>query len=167
MISHEQFWTHKTHHGPDSGEANTFPPYIIICVSMRHLHPNGFLSWDSQGGVPKLSSFGLLGFCEVIILCSNFGLGWGLKQTCNFPWELSNDVSHSTCTHRGRVDSWVLVVGSQIASLTPDPSFYHNVCSKCPHVSPFSTSTLCYLFNDIKNARCFDLCNWTLKFRES
>ncbi len=44
-------------------------------------------------------------------------------------------MSHSTCTHRGRVDSQLLVVGSQTASLTPGPSFDHNLCCKCPNGS--------------------------------
>jgi len=40
------------------------PPYSIICVTLHHSHPNGLLSQDSQGGVPKLSRFGLPRFCE-------------------------------------------------------------------------------------------------------
>ncbi len=47
--------THKTHHGPDSGEATTFPPYSILCNAPRGLHPNDSFSRDSQVGVPKLS----------------------------------------------------------------------------------------------------------------
>jgi hypothetical protein len=35
----------------------------------------------------------------------------------------------------GSVDSRLLVVRNQIASLTPDPSFYHNLCWKCPNGS--------------------------------
>jgi hypothetical protein len=27
--SHEQLWTHKTHHGPNSGEATTFPHIVF------------------------------------------------------------------------------------------------------------------------------------------
>jgi hypothetical protein len=46
---------HKTHHGPDSGEATTFPPYSILCATPPRLHPNGSFSRDSQVGVPKLS----------------------------------------------------------------------------------------------------------------
>jgi hypothetical protein len=36
---------------------------------------------------------------------------------CSSRRKLSNDVSHSTCTHRGRVDSRLLVVGCQSASV--------------------------------------------------
>jgi len=51
------------------------PPYIILCVAPPHLHPNGFYSRDSQGGVPKLSRFKLPGLWELITPDSNLGLG--------------------------------------------------------------------------------------------
>jgi len=110
-------------------------PYSILCITLQHLHPNGFLSRDSQGGVPKLSRFGLSKFCEFIILCSDLQLKWGLKKICSSPWKLSNGVSHFTYTHRGRVDSWLLVVGSRIANLTPNSSFCYNLCCRCPNDS--------------------------------
>jgi hypothetical protein len=46
---------------PGLGGSHHLPPYSILCASSRHLHPNGFLSQDSQGRVSKLSRFGLLG----------------------------------------------------------------------------------------------------------
>ncbi len=119
---------------PGLGGSHHLPPYSILCITPSHPHPNGFLSRDSQGGVSKLSWFGLLKLHEVITFCSDLQLGWGLKQTCSFPWELSNSVLHSPCTHRGRVNSRLLVVENQTISLTPDPSFAHNLCcmSKWP-----------------------------------
>ncbi len=48
-------WTHKTHHGPDSGVSHHLTPYSILCVRLQGLHPNDSFSWDSQVGVPKLS----------------------------------------------------------------------------------------------------------------
>jgi hypothetical protein len=42
---------------------------------------------------------------------------------------------HATCTQGNRVESRLLVVGSQIANLTPDPSFDHNLCFRCPNGS--------------------------------
>jgi hypothetical protein len=51
------------------------PPYSIFCAFPRHLHPNGFLSQDSQGGVPKLSQFELLPLCGVITLFLDLRLG--------------------------------------------------------------------------------------------
>ncbi len=125
------------------GKPPPSPIYYTMCLSMAP-HPNGFLSQDSQGGVPKLSRFGLLELCTIITLCSNLWLGWGLKQSCSSPQELSNGVLHSTCTHQGRVDFWLLMIGSQTANLTLGPSFCHNLCYRCPNdpCKAISTSTL-------------------------
>jgi hypothetical protein len=148
------------------------PPYSIFCVTPRHPHPNGFLSQDSQRGVSKLSRFGLSGLCEFITLCSDLWLGWGLNQTCSSPWELFNSVLHSTCTHWDRVDSRLLVVGNQTASLTPNPSFCHNLCYRCPNGSceaifDIYTSIDFQWHEERFKARCFDPYNQTLKFRAS
>jgi hypothetical protein len=130
--------------------------------------------WLFVLGLPilKLSQFGLLGLCEFITLCSNLQLGWDPKQTYSTPWKLSNSVSHSTCTHRGWVNSWLLVVESQIANLTPGVSFCHNLHCKCPNCSceaifDIYTSIAFQWYKERFKLRCFDLCNWTLKFRES
>ncbi len=120
---------------PGLGGSDHLPPYSILCVTPPRPHSNGSLSRDSQSGVPKLSRFGLLGLWAFITSCSNLQLGWGLKRTCSSPWELFNDVLHSTCTYQDRVDSWLLVVGSQIASLTPGLSFNHKLCCWCPNGS--------------------------------
>jgi hypothetical protein len=111
------------------------PPYSILCASPPHLHPNGTFSRDSQSGIPKLSRFGLLRLWAFITSRFDLRLGWGLKQTCSSPWELSKGVSHSTWTHWDHVDSWLLVVESQITSLIPGPSFAYNLCRKCPNGS--------------------------------
>jgi hypothetical protein len=147
-------------------------PYSILCITLQHLRLNGILSQDSQRGVPKLSRFGLPGLYEFITLCLDLRLGWGLKQTCISPWELSNSVSHSTCTHWGGIDSRLLVVGSQTASLTPDLSFCHNLCYRCPNGSCetiFDIYTLIVFqwYEERFKARCFDPWNWALKFWES
>jgi hypothetical protein len=112
-------------------------PYSILCASPWHPHLNGFLSQYSQGGISKLPRFGLPQLCETITFCSDLRLGWGLKQSCSSCRELSNGVSHSPppYTHRGWVDSRLLVVGSQTVNLTPDLSFCHNLCCKCPNGS--------------------------------
>jgi len=157
-----------THHGPDSGEATTFP-HIVYYVPLCGTHPNGFLFWDSQGGVLKLSQFGLPGLCMIITLCSDLRLKWGLKQTYNFPWELSNSVPHFTYTHRGRVNSWPLVVSNQIANLTLGPSFCHNLCCQCPNgpcetIFDIYTSIAFQWYEEHTNGSCFDPWNRTLKF---
>jgi hypothetical protein len=37
---------------------------------------------------------------------------------------------HATCTQVNKGDSQLLMVGSQIGNLTPDPFFGHNLCFK-------------------------------------
>jgi hypothetical protein len=127
---------------------------------------------DSQSGVSKLFWFRLLGVWAFITSRSNLRLGWGLKQTYSFPWELSNCVLHFTFTHRGWVDSRLLVVGSQIASLTLGPSFAYNLCCKCPNGSyeailDIYTSRPFQRYKENFNIRCFGPCNWVLNFQES
>jgi hypothetical protein len=137
------------------GGNHHLPPHNILCASLWHPHPNGFLSWDSEGGVPKLLKFGLSQLCRTIIFCSDLKLGRGLKQSCSSRRELSNGVSRSTCMHRGLVDSRLLVVKSQTARLTPNLSFSHNWFCKCPNGSSepiFDIYTSIAFSNDIKNA---------------
>jgi hypothetical protein len=92
----------------------------------------------------KLSLFGLLGLCEVITLCPYPQLGWGLKQTCSPPPELSNRVLHLTRTHRGWVDSQLLVVRVKrpvwLLALLFAITCAVNV--QMAHARPFLTSTL-------------------------
>jgi hypothetical protein len=109
------------------------PPYSILCTFPWGPHPNGFLSWDSQVGVPKLPKLGLPQLWSPIILRANLGSRCSLKQSCSSHWELSNGMSHALFSWANWVDSWLFLVGSQIGNLTPDPSFGHNLCFKCPN----------------------------------
>jgi hypothetical protein len=148
------------------------PPYNILCIALPHPHPNGFYSRDSQGGVSKLSQFGLPRLWELITPNSDLRLGWGLKQTCSSSQELSNGVSHSICTHRDRVDSRLFVVESQTANLTPGFSFDYNLCYKCPNGSceailDIYTSSTFQRYKEHLKVRCFGFYNWALKLRES
>jgi len=148
------------------------PPYSILCSSPRDLHPNGSFSRDSQSGVPKLSRFGLSGLWTLITPRPKLGSRRGLNQSCSSCQDLSNGVSHLTCTHRNRVDSRLLVVGSQIASLTPSLSFDHNLCYRCPNGSceailDIYTSRPFQRYQEHPNERCFDPCNDALSFWES
>jgi hypothetical protein len=157
---------------PGLGGSHHLPPYNILYASSRHLHPNGFLSRDSQGGVPKLSWFGLPGLWELITPSLDLRLGRGMKQTCSSPQEVFNGVSHSTCTHQGQVNSRLVVVGSQTASLTPDPSFDHNLCCRCLNCTceasfDIYTSKPFQWYKKHLKARCFDPCNRALSIRES
>jgi hypothetical protein len=139
---------------PGLGGSHHLPPYSILYNSLPHLHPNGSFSRDSQNGVPKLSRFGLLGLWTLITPRSKLGSKRGLNQSCSSPQELSKGVSHFIFMYRNWVDSRLLMVESQTANLTPDPSFGHNLCFdvQMAHARPFWTSTLQDLFNGIKNA---------------
>ncbi len=98
-------------------------------------HPNGILSRDSQVGVPEFPQLGLSQLWRPITLRANLRLQWGLKKSCIPHWELSNNMSHATCTWGNRVDSRLLVVGSQTTNLIPGFSFGHNLCFRCSNGS--------------------------------
>jgi len=144
----------------------------MFCASPRHPHPNGFFVLGLPRRSPETVLIWTSGIWMIITFCSNLWLGWDLNQSYSSPQELSNGVSHSTCTHRGRVDSQLIVVESQTISLTPDPSFCHNLCCRCPNgqceaILDIYTSIVFQWYKEHPNARCFDPCDWTLKFRES
>jgi hypothetical protein len=152
---------------PKLGGSHHLPPYNILCTSPRGLHPNGFLSRDSQRGIPKLPKLDLSQLYGAITSCSDLRLGWVLKKSCS-----ANDVLHATCTHWSQIDSWHFVVRNQIANLTPDLSFCHNLCYRCLNGScepilDIYTSIAFQWYRELFNARCFDLCNFSLKVWES
>jgi hypothetical protein len=124
--SHGQTRIHKIHHGLDLGEATTFP--LIVYYAPFH---DAHIQMAFCLGTSKLPKLGLLQLWGPITLCANLWLGWGLKQGCSPHWELSNGMPHDTCMQGNQVDFWLLVVGSQVANLTPDLSFGHNLCFRC------------------------------------
>jgi len=70
------------------------------------------------------------------------------------------------------VNSRLLVVGSQAASLTPGPSFAHNLGCKCPNdqceaIFDIYASRPFQCHQEHLNARCFGPCCRTLNIRES
>jgi hypothetical protein len=74
---------------------------------------------------------GVLGLWELITLDCRVRSQRGLNQSCSSCRDLFNSMSHSQFGCREEVDSRLLVVGSQIASLTPDPFFAHNLGCRC------------------------------------
>ncbi len=68
---------------------------------------------------------------------------------------------HATCMQVNWVDSRFLMVGSQTVNLTPDPSFEHNLCFRCPNGSCEPISHI-YSF-----PMSFDPCNRSLRIRKS
>jgi hypothetical protein len=107
-----------------------------------------------------------------LTLCADLRLRWGLKQSCSPRWELFKGMFHVTCMQRNQVDSWLLMVRSQIANLTCSPSFGHNLCFKCPNGScelildiyvpkPFQW------YKELFSPLNFNLCNYLLKIWKS
>jgi hypothetical protein len=157
---------------PRLGGSHHFPPYSILYDSLPHLHPNGSFSRDSQSEVLKLSQFSFSGLQTLITSRLDLRLGWGVRKSYSSPRELSNGVSHFACRHQDRVDSRLLVVGSQTGSLTPGLSFDHNLCCKCPNglcevILDIYTSRPFQQYKEHLKVRCFDPCNHVLNFRES
>jgi hypothetical protein len=69
-------------------------------------------------------------------------------------------------------DSQFLVVGSQIDTLTSDPSFGHKVCCKysngsCEPVLDIYVSRVFHWYNEFFNAMSFDPLNLSLKIQKS
>jgi hypothetical protein len=157
---------------PRLGGSHHLPSYSILCVAPPRPHPSGYLSRDSQSGIPKLSRFGLPRLWAIITSCPDLRSGWGLNQSGSSPREVFNAMSHSPNSHWDPIDSQLLVVGSQIASLTPGPSFAHNLGCRCPNGSceailDIYTSRPFKWYQEHSNARCFDPCNEAMKFWES
>ncbi len=155
--SHGQPWTHLTHHGLDSGEATTFPHVVFFAA-----RDGGYIQMAHFLGTPKLESqnypeivpVGVLGLWELITPNCRIWSQRDLNQSCNHHRDLSNAMLHYQIGCWEEVDSRLLVVGSQTASLTPGPSFAHNLGYKCPndqYEAIFDISTLQDLSNDTKN----------------
>ncbi len=164
-----------THHGPDSREATTFP-LIVLFAALRQ----GYIQMALFPGTPKLESRnypetvpgGVPGLWELISPDCQVWLERGLNQCCSSPWELFNSMSHSRCRRREEVNFWLLVVGSQTASLTPGPSFAHNLGWRCPNGQceaslNIYTSRPFQWHQEHSNARCFGPSTRALSFWES
>ncbi len=156
---------------PGLGRSHHLPPSVLY-TSPRGPHPNGFLSRDSQVGVPKLPRLGLPQLWGAITLHADLGLRWGLKQSFSPHQDLSKGMSHAICTHGNQVDSWLLVVGSQIANLTFGSSFGHNLCFRCPNeqcepILDIYVLRAFHWYKELLKPLSFDSCNCPLKIQES
>jgi len=128
--------THKTHHSPDSREATTFP-HIVFSATLR----GGYIQMALFLGTPKLESrncpetvpVGIPGLWKLITPDCRVWSQQSLNQSCSPRRDLFNAMSHSQFGGWKEVDSRLLVVGSQTASLTPGPSFAHNLGCRCPN----------------------------------
>jgi hypothetical protein len=121
---------------------------------------------------PKIVPVGVPGLWDVISPRPDLGSGRGLNQSCSPRRELSNAMSHSRSAHQDQVDSRLLVVGSQTASLTPGPSFAHNLGCRCPNgqceaIFDIYVSRPFQWHQEHPKARCFSPCCRALNIRES
>jgi hypothetical protein len=128
-------------------------------------------SRDSRAGVPKSRPAGLPGLWSPITLRADLGSKCGLKQSCSSRRELSNGMSHVVWRQVFRVDSWLLMVGSQNWQ-TPGPSFGHNLCFRCPNeqcepILDIYDSRAFHWYKERHKPLRFDPSNWSLKFWES
>jgi hypothetical protein len=164
-----------THHGPDSGEATTFP-LIIFSIALHR----GYIQMALFPGTPKLESqncpkivpVGVLGLWELITPDCRVWSWGGLNQSSSPGLDLSNDVFHSQIRCRKEVNSRLLVVRSQITNLTPSPSFAHNLVCRCPNgqceaIFDIYASRLFQWHQEQLNAGTFGPCCRTLNIRES
>ncbi len=132
--------------------------------------------WHKFLGLPKWSpeivSAGLPELWTAITPDCRVRLQWGLNQSCSPCQDLFNAMSHSQIGCRQEVDSRLLVVGSQIASLTPGTSFAHNVGFRCPNdqceaIFDIYVSIPFQWHQEHLNARCFGPFCQALNIRES
>jgi hypothetical protein len=164
-------WTHLTHHGPNSGEATTFP-LIVFFAALRR----GYIQVALFPGTPKLESRncseivpgGVSRLWELITPDCEVRSRRGLNQSCSPRRDLSNDVSHLQFGGWEEVDSRLLMVGNLTPGLLLPITWVTDV--QMANARPFSISTLQDLSNDTKNtpnARCFKPFCRTLNIRES
>jgi len=176
--SHRHFEPQDTPR-PGFGGSHHLPPYSISAMPRRDytqmalfpgtpkLESRNCPRWSPEivpGGVPRL--------WELITPDCQVWLRRGLNQTCSPRQDLFNDVSHSQFGGREKVDSRLLVVGSQTASLTPGPSFAHNLGYRCPNdqceaIFDIYASRPFQWHQEHPNARCFGPCCRALNIRES
>jgi hypothetical protein len=118
----------------------------------------------AQNGVSKWSleivPSGLSELWTAITPDCRVGSQRGLNQSCSPRRDLSNAMSYSRIWYQKEVDSRLLVVGSQTASLTPSPSFAHNLGCRCPNcqcegIFDIYVSRPFQWHQEHSNARCF------------
>jgi hypothetical protein len=123
-------------------------------------------------GSPEIPKVGIPLTLGAITLCEDLWWTWGLKQSCSPRRNLSNVMSHATCTQGNWGKSWLLVVGNQIGNLTLDPSFGYNLCFKCPNGSCESildnyVPRAFQWYKKLLHPMSFDPCNCYLKIWNS
>jgi hypothetical protein len=153
------------------GKPPPSPLYYIVCVYLRLTSKWLFVS-KLPSGSPEIAKIGTLTTLGPITLCVDLRLKWGLKQSCSPRWELSNNMSHATCTQGNRGDSWLLVIRSQIANLIIGLFFGHNLCfsclnGSCKPILDIYVSIAFEWYEKFFEPLGFDPCNHFLNIQES
>jgi hypothetical protein len=174
-----------TSHGHSNSLGHTTPrareyATTILPIVYSAPHFGGYIQMAQIPGTPEMESRscpeivpgGVSGLWELITPDCEIGSRRGLNRTCSPRRDLSNDVSHSQFGLREEVDSRLLVVGSQTATLTPGLSFAHNLGDRCPNaqcegIFHIYASRPFQWHQEHPNARCFGSCCWALNIRES
>ncbi len=120
----------------------------------------------------EIVATGLPELWTAITLDCRLGSRRGLSRSCSPRRDLSNAMWHAQIGCREGIDSRLLMVGSQIASLTPGPSFAHNLGCRCPNcqcegIFDIYVSRPFQRHQEHPNARCFSPCCRALNIRES
>jgi hypothetical protein len=160
---------------PGLGEVTTFPHIVFYAPRF-----GDYIQMALFPGTPKLESRncpetvpgGVPRLWELITPDCKVWSRQDLNQTCSPRRHLFNDVSHSQFGGREDIDSRLLVVGSQTASLIPGPSFAHNLSDRCPNgqceaIFDIYVSRPFQWNQEHPNARCFGPCCRALNIRES
>jgi hypothetical protein len=170
--------TSHGHFGPQDSprpRLGSKPPPYSLYTSLQ-LATEGASKWHKFPGLSKWSPnfvpAGLPELWTAITPDCRAGSQRGLNQSCSPHRDLSNTVSHSQIGHREEVDSRLLVAGSQTSSLTPGPSFAHNlgcICAnwQCEGIFDIYVSRPFQWHQEHPNARCFAPCCRALNIRES
>jgi len=114
---------HKTHHGPDSGEATTFPHIVFFATLYIQMALFPKTPKLESRNCPEIVPVGVLGLWTLVTPDCRVWSQQGLNQSCNPRRDLSNAMLHSQFGGQEEVDSRLFVVGSQTTNFTPSPSF--------------------------------------------
>jgi hypothetical protein len=131
-----------------------------------------FLSQDSWGSPEIARQMGLSRLWSLITLRTNLRMQCGLKQSCSSCQGLSNGTLHAPYIQINRVDSRLFMVGNQTGSLTPDLSFDHNLCFRCPNekwepILDIYVPRSFQWYKERHKPLIFDPWNHSLKFQKS
>ncbi len=168
QMRHMHTCAHKIHHSPNLGEATTFLLIVFFVLGHGACTQMSFCPGTPKLGVPKFSKLGLPWLWRPIIFCVDLWLKWGLKWSYSPCRKLFNNMWHVTCMQVNQGDSRLLMVGNQIGSLTPCPSFDHNMCFKwsngtCKLILDIQVLRAFQWHKEIFNPMSFDPCNYPLK----